>query len=96
MNTFWRGKRRLKKKRYRSAPDLFLEAAHRLQAPIGAALAVGDSVWDMQAAKRAHARGLGLRSGGTPAAELSDAGADRVFDDPADLLTHVDELLGLA
>jgi len=75
------------------APDLFLEAARRLERPIEKAFVVGDAVWDMIAATRAQSRGLGLLSGGYAASELSEAGASRVFADPADLLRHIEDLL---
>jgi HAD superfamily hydrolase (TIGR01549 family) len=73
-------------------PDLFLEAAHRLGVPITAAFVVGDSVWDLLAARRARALGVGLLSGGYGHDELERAGAYRVYHDPADLLLHLDEL----
>ncbi len=73
-------------------PDLFLEAARRLKRPIKDALIVGDSIWDMMAARRARATGIGLLSGGTSNAELTEAGAARICDDPADLMLHVREL----
>ncbi len=75
-------------------PDLFLAAAQRLGVPIETASVVGDSVWDMLAARRARALGIGLLSGGYGAEELERAGAYRVFDDPADLLEHLDEVGG--
>lgn len=75
-------------------PDLFLAAADRLGVPIESATVVGDAVWDMLAARRARALGIGLLSGGYSADELERAGAYRVFDDPADLLQHIDELGG--
>jgi len=75
-------------------PDLFLAAAARLNAPITNAMVVGDSIWDMLAAVRCRALGIGLLSGGYGAAELQAAGAYRVFDDPADLLAHLDEVGG--
>ena len=75
-------------------PDLFLAAAERLQAPISMAVVVGDSIWDMLAAARCRALGVGLLSGGYGATELQQAGALRVYDDPADLLTHLDEVGG--
>jgi len=53
---------------------------------------VGDSVWDMLAAMRCRALGVGLLSGGYGIAELREAGAFRVFEDPADLLLHIDEV----
>jgi len=50
--------------------------------------AVGDSVWDLLAARRAGAPGVGLLSGGYGQDELERAGAYRVYQDPADLLRH--------
>jgi HAD superfamily hydrolase (TIGR01549 family) len=73
-------------------PDLFLAAAERLGEKIETAMVVGDSVWDMLAARRARALGIGLLSGGYGMDELERAGAYRVFDDPADLLEHIDEV----
>ena len=73
-------------------PDLFLAAAERLGENIETAMVVGDSVWDMLAARRARALGIGLLSGGYGMDELERAGAYRVFDDPADLLEHIDEV----
>ena len=73
-------------------PDLFLEAARRLGADIESASVVGDSVWDMLAARRARALGIGLLSGGYGVDELERASAYRVYDDPADLLKHIDEV----
>jgi HAD superfamily hydrolase (TIGR01549 family) len=75
-------------------PDLFLAAADRLGISIQAASVVGDSVWDMLAARRAHSLGIGLLSGGYGMEELERAGAYRVFEDPADLLEHLDEVGG--
>ena len=75
-------------------PDLFLAAADRLRVPIETASVVGDSVWDMLAARRARALGIGVLSGGYGTEELERAGAYRVFDDPADLLKHLDEVGG--
>jgi HAD superfamily hydrolase (TIGR01509 family) len=75
-------------------PDLFLTAAERLNAPIGNALVIGDSIWDMLAARRGGALGVGLLSGGYGLDELRYAGALRVYDDPGDLLRHIDEVAG--
>ena len=55
-------------------------------------LVIGDSIWDMLAAQRARALGVGLLSGGYGQDELQRAGAFRVYDDPADLLKHIDEV----
>jgi HAD superfamily hydrolase (TIGR01509 family) len=73
-------------------PDLFLAAARRLGAPIETSVVVGDSVWDLLAARRARALGVGLLAGGYGDDELIRAGAYRVYQDPADLLEHLDEL----
>ncbi len=75
-------------------PDLFLAAAERLGAPIETAVVVGDSIWDMLAAARCRALGVGLLSGGYGAEELQKATAFRVYEDPADMLAHIDELGG--
>jgi HAD superfamily hydrolase (TIGR01509 family) len=73
-------------------PDLFLEAARRLKVPAKDCFAVGDSVWDILAARRAGALGVGLLSGGYGKEELTEAGTYRVYEDPAGLLAHLDEL----
>jgi len=73
-------------------PDLFLAAAQRLNVPIARAMVVGDSVWDLLAARRAGCLGVGLLSGGYGKEELEQVGAYRVYLDPADLLTHLDEV----
>jgi HAD superfamily hydrolase (TIGR01509 family) len=75
-------------------PDLFLAAARRLNAKMDTVSVIGDSVWDMLAARRARALGIGLLSGGYGPEELERAGAYRVYEDPADLLKHLDEVGG--
>jgi phosphoglycolate phosphatase-like HAD superfamily hydrolase len=73
-------------------PDLFIAAAGRLGVPVENTVVVGDSIWDMLAARRCRALGVGLLSGGYGTEELERAGALRVYDDPADLLEHLDEV----
>jgi HAD superfamily hydrolase (TIGR01549 family) len=73
-------------------PDLFLAAADQLGADIEHSVVVGDSVWDLLAARRARALGVGMLSGGYGEDELTRAGAYRVYQDPADLLAHLDEV----
>jgi phosphoglycolate phosphatase-like HAD superfamily hydrolase len=73
-------------------PDLFIAAAERLGVEISESFVVGDSVWDLLAARRAKALGIGLLSGGYGREELERAGAYRVYQDPADLLKHLDEV----
>ncbi len=75
-------------------PDLFLAASDALGLPIANACIIGDSVWDMLAARRAGGLGVGLLSGGYGEDELVRASAYRVYEDPADLLKHIDEVGG--
>jgi HAD superfamily hydrolase (TIGR01509 family) len=73
-------------------PDLFVVAAGRLGVDVVDTTIVGDSIWDMLAAVRARSLGVGLLSGGFGEDELLRASAMRVYDDPADLLSHLDEV----
>src|ERR687893_1916444 len=73
-------------------PDLFLTAAARIDVDIRDSIVVGDSVWELLAARRAGALGIGLLSGGYGREELIYAGAFRVYEDPGDLLAHLDEV----
>jgi HAD superfamily hydrolase (TIGR01509 family) len=73
-------------------PDLFLAAAEATGVSILDSVVVGDSIWDLLAARRARALGIGLLSGGYGQDELERAGAYRVYDDPAGLLEHLDEI----
>jgi HAD superfamily hydrolase (TIGR01549 family) len=75
-------------------PDLFVAAANRLGVPPETVNVIGDAIWDMLAARRCRALGIGLLSGGYGAEELERAGALRVYEDPADLLRHLDEVGG--
>jgi HAD superfamily hydrolase (TIGR01509 family) len=73
-------------------PDLFVAAADRLGVSVADSVVVGDSVWDLLAARRARALGVGLLSGGYGRDELERACAYRVYQDPADLLRHLNEV----
>ena len=75
-------------------PDLFLAAAEKLKVDITTCAVVGDAVWDMLASTRARALGIGFLSGGYGEQELRQAGAYRIFEGPADMLAHIDELGG--
>ena len=75
-------------------PDLFITAAARLGIPIEHCNVIGDSVWDMLAARRCRAFGIGLLSGGYGREELERSGAAIVYEDPAELLKHIDEVGG--
>jgi HAD superfamily hydrolase (TIGR01509 family) len=73
-------------------PHLFLAAAQRLDIDPRSCFVVGDSVWDLLAAQRAGALGIGLLSGGYGREELERAGAYRVYADPAEMLTRLEEV----
>jgi HAD superfamily hydrolase (TIGR01549 family) len=78
--------------RTKPSPDIFLEAANRLQVPIANSVAVGDSIWDLLAIRRAKGIGIGYLSGGTGQDELERAGAYRVYRDPAEMLSRLHEV----
>jgi len=73
------------------APDLLDAAMHEHGLHPARTVVVGDTVWDVESARKAGLPCIGLISGGTAAAELRDAGVTAVYDDPADLLAHLDE-----
>ncbi len=72
-------------------PQLFLKAAHKIRSRSEETMVVGDSVWDMLAAQRAHFLGVGLLTGGYAESEMTDAGAFRVFADPDQLRRRLHE-----
>jgi HAD superfamily hydrolase (TIGR01509 family) len=79
-------------KKGKPEPDIFLAAAKRLGVALNDCIIIGDSVWDLLAARRAKGLGVGLLCGGYGRAELDGAGAYRVYKDPAELLGHLEEL----
>jgi HAD superfamily hydrolase (TIGR01509 family) len=74
------------------SPDVFVSAATHLRVPVEHCIVVGDSIWDMLAAGRRRALGVGFLSGGYSQAELEQAGAFRVYADPADMLEHIEDV----
>jgi HAD superfamily hydrolase (TIGR01509 family) len=74
------------------SPDVFVSAAKQLGVPVEHCVVVGDSVWDMLAAGRRRALSVGFLSGGYSQAELEQAGAFRVYADPADMLKHIEDV----
>lgn len=72
-------------------PELVRVALDKAGVAADRAVFVGDSVWDVQAAARAGVSCVGLLTGGTSAAELTDAGAVAVYDDVTHLLRELDE-----
>ena len=73
-------------------PDLFVECQRKLGFPASECLIIGDAVWDMHAAQRAGIFAVALLSGGVSEQDLYNAGARRVYADPAELHQSLDEL----
>jgi HAD superfamily hydrolase (TIGR01509 family) len=78
--------------RAKPEPDLFLACQKRLGVSAEDCYAVGDSVWDLLAARRARMLGVGLLTGGYGQDELQAAGAYCVYRDAAELDASLDEL----
>ena len=72
-------------------PDLFLACQERLAIPKPECVIVGDAVWDLHAARRAGISAVGLLTGGSSEQELFNAGAMRVYRDPAAVMQSIDE-----
>jgi HAD superfamily hydrolase (TIGR01509 family) len=74
------------------APDLLQVALKKLGAPADAdSIMIGDSIFDVQAAKAAGMPAIAVRSGGFGDDELRDAGAIAIYDTPGDLMAALDE-----
>jgi len=67
-------------------PDAVHAALTKLRVPSEAAVMVGDTPYDVEAAGRAGVPAIAVRSGGWDDADL--AGARAIFDDASDLLAH--------
>jgi len=78
--------------RAKPEPDLFLACQERLKVRAEECYVVGDAVWDLLAARRASMLGVGLLTGGYGEQELAQAGAYRVYRDPAELLSSIYQL----
>jgi HAD superfamily hydrolase (TIGR01509 family) len=74
------------------SPDIFAVAARGLNVAMNNCIVVGDSVWDLLAAVRQSALGVGFLSGGYGQEELERAGAFRIYSDAADMLMHIEQL----
>ena len=72
-------------------PELIETAMGRVDSE--SSLLIGDSVWDVEAARRAGIPAVGLLAGGYAEEELRSAGAVWVFEDPADLLANLDHVV---
>jgi HAD superfamily hydrolase (TIGR01509 family) len=74
------------------APDLLHVALQKLDVPADAdSVLIGDSVWDVESAKKAGMPAIVVRSGGFGDDELRAAGAVGLYDTPADLVDALDD-----
>ncbi len=76
------------------APDIFAASLKKLGSisPTDA-MTVGDTRFDIEAARKAGLKTIAVLCGGTPESVLREAGAIAIFRDPADFLAHYDELI---
>ena len=75
-------------------PDIFAASLEKLGGISPAdAVTVGDTRFDIEAAGKAGLKTIALLCGGTPESVLRDVGAIAIYRDPADFLTHYDELV---
>ncbi len=70
------------------APDIFLAAMERGRIDPARALVVGDSIWDIQAARTAGVGCIAVETGGFSQHELSEEGARQVYRDVQELLAQ--------
>ncbi len=72
-------------------PDIFAVALKKLGVNAEEAVAVGDSPYDAEAARKLNLPIVGVLCGGFPESELRAAGCIAIYRDPADLLAHFDD-----
>src|SRR5947209_14087972 len=72
-------------------PDLVKAALDKAGVGSDDAVMVGDTTWDIEAAKRTQVPTLAVRTGGFGHDELEEAGAAGVFESVAELLERLDE-----
>ena len=70
-------------------PEVFVKAMESGSIDPGRALAVGDSVWDIRAARSAGIACITVETGGFSQHELSEAGSIRVYRDVSELLSQL-------
>jgi HAD superfamily hydrolase (TIGR01509 family) len=73
------------------APDLVEAALQRVDDGAGDAVMIGDTPWDIQAAKKAGVPTIAVRTGGFGADELQGAGAVAIFESVKEMLERLDE-----
>ena len=72
-------------------PDLVHSALQKADADANEAVMIGDTPWDVEAAKRAHVETIAVMTGGFSEEELRDTGAVAVFESVAELLERLGE-----
>jgi HAD superfamily hydrolase (TIGR01509 family) len=73
------------------APDVVSAALRQVGADPARSVMIGDTVWDVRAARRAGVRCISVMTGGSSRQELHAAGAVEVYEGPSDLLEHLKE-----
>jgi HAD superfamily hydrolase (TIGR01549 family) len=75
------------------APDIFDASLKKLgNISPTEAMTVGDTKFDVEAARKAGLKTIGFLCGGTAESALREAGAIAIYRDPADFLAHYDQL----
>ena len=76
------------------APDIFAASLKKLGSisPTDA-VTVGDTRFDIEAARKAGMKTIAFLCGGTSGAVLREAGAIAIYTDPTDFFAHYDELI---
>lgn len=72
-------------------PEIVRKAVEAAGVPAARCVMVGDTVYDMRAAKAAGVPGIGVMCGGIGRQELVDAGATAVHGNPSELLAALDD-----
>ncbi len=72
-------------------PDLIRAALDRVGGSAEEAVMVGDTPWDVQAARRAGVDTIGVLTGGFAIEELKESGAVAVFESVSDLCARLEE-----
>ena len=73
------------------APDVFEAALKKMKLDPERTLVVGDTPWDVEAAKKLGLQTVCVLTGGSTEEQLEEAGAIAVYEDVAELLAHLDE-----
>jgi phosphoglycolate phosphatase-like HAD superfamily hydrolase len=73
--------------RSKPAPDIFVEACQRAHCRPEQAIVIGDTIWDMQAARAAGTHAVAVLTGGAfSRAQLIASGALVVYEDCAEMV----------